>query len=146
MRLSARGFTLPWQLVELQEPGPVYLPASAGGFAAHTGFNEAKRIAPSQTTAHPSVKRLASGPILIPVLGWTPPYSRGPWSQPASEFLYCPPQSKSTKAKPFVSVAAMENPIGVKMDSKAGVCYMNFGVRGHSFACSAFPEEHRLAF
>jgi hypothetical protein len=72
MRLSERGFTLPWQLVELQEPGPVYFPASAGGFAARGGFSEAKKIAPSQTTAHRSVNRLASGPILIPVLGWSP--------------------------------------------------------------------------
>jgi len=40
----------------------------------------------------------------------------------------------------------MENRARVRMDSKAGVCYMNFGVRGHLFACSAFPEEHRLAF
>ena len=43
MRLSARDFTLPWQLVELQEPGPVYLPASAEGFAALGGFSEAKK-------------------------------------------------------------------------------------------------------
>jgi hypothetical protein len=60
--------------VELQEPGPVYLPASAGGFAARGGFSEARQIAPSQTTAHRSVKRLASGPILIPVLGWSPAF------------------------------------------------------------------------
>ncbi len=40
----------------------------------------------------------------------------------------------------------MENPILVRMDSNPGVCYMNFGVRGQSIACSAFPEEHRLAF
>ncbi len=69
MRLSARGFTLPWQLVELQEPGPVYLLASAGGlaggFAARAGFMEATKIAPSQTAAQRSVQRLASGPILI---------------------------------------------------------------------------------
>jgi hypothetical protein len=74
MRLSARGFTLPWQLVELQEPGPVYLLASAGGAAerpawrpAHAGVNE---ITLSQTTAHRSVQRLASGQILIRLLGW----------------------------------------------------------------------------
>lgn len=47
MRVSVRGFTLPWQLVELHEPGPVYFPASvcemaddlfgdAWGAAAHT--------------------------------------------------------------------------------------------------------------
>src|SRR5260370_41127093 len=72
MRLSERGFTLPWQLVELQEPGPVYLLASAGGFAAHTGLSEAKKIAPRPITAQRSVNRLASGPILIPVLGWSP--------------------------------------------------------------------------
>src|SRR5579863_5356611 len=103
MRLSARGFTLPWQLVELQEPGPVYLLASAGGFAARGGFSEAKKIAPSQTTAHRSVKRLASGPILIPVLGWSPPSSRGAWSRPASEFLYCPLEVKSTKGNRSIS-------------------------------------------
>jgi hypothetical protein len=90
MRLSARGFTLPWQLVELQEPGPVYLAASAGGFAARVGFSEAKKIAASQTTAHRSVNRLASSQIIIPVLGWSPPYSRWLWSRPAPEFLYCP--------------------------------------------------------
>jgi hypothetical protein len=78
MRLSARGFTLPWQLVELQDPGPVYLLVSAGGFAALGRLGEATKIAPSQTTAHRSIKRLASGPIFIPVLGWSPPYSRGP--------------------------------------------------------------------
>jgi hypothetical protein len=72
MRLSARGFTLPWQLVELQEPGPVYLLASAGGFAARAELRVAKKIAPSQTMARRSVKRLASGPILIPLLEWIP--------------------------------------------------------------------------
>ena len=40
----------------------------------------------------------------------------------------------------------MENQYSVKMDSKAGVCYMNFGVRGQLCAVSAFPEELRLAF
>jgi hypothetical protein len=60
--------------VELQEPGPVYLLASAGGLAARGGFSEAKQIAPSQTTAHRSVNRLASAPILIPVLGWSPAF------------------------------------------------------------------------
>jgi len=74
MRLSARGLTLPWQLVELQEPGPVYLEESAGGFLARDEFGNAKKIAPSQTTAHGSVKRLATGPILIPVLGWSPAF------------------------------------------------------------------------
>src|SRR5216683_3040817 len=103
MRLSARGFTLPWQLVELQDPGPVYFPASAGGFAARGGFSEARKIAPNQTTAHRSVPRLASGPILIPVLGWSPPYSRGPWSRSASEFLYCPCESNSTNRKKSIS-------------------------------------------
>src|ERR1700680_4705015 len=97
MRLSARGFTLPWQLVELQEPGPVYLLESAGGFALLGAFSGAKQSGPSQTTAHRSVKRLASGPILIPVLGWSPPFSRGPWSRSAPEFLYCPLEVKSTK-------------------------------------------------
>jgi hypothetical protein len=32
------------------------------------------------------------------------------------------------------------------MDSKAVVCYMNFGVRRPFLRGSAFPEEHRLAF
>jgi hypothetical protein len=31
------------------------------------------------------------------------------------------------------------------MDSHAGVCYMKFGVWGHSFAGFAFLKEHRLA-
>src|SRR5216683_2957333 len=103
MRLSARGFTLPWQLVELQEPGPVYFPASAGGFAASPELSEAKKVAASQTTAHRSVERLASGPILIPVLGWSPPYLRRPWGRPASEFLYCPFEVKSTKGNGSIS-------------------------------------------
>jgi hypothetical protein len=40
----------------------------------------------------------------------------------------------------------MENHVLVRMDSKAGVCYMNFGVSGDSFAVSTLPKEHRLAF
>src|SRR5579864_522396 len=120
MRLSARGFTLPWQLVELQEPGPVYLLASAGGFAARAGFIAAKKIAPSQTTAHRSVSRLASGPILIPVLGWSPPYSRKPWNQPASDFLYCPQESKSTNRKQLISKGShtISNRSAAKMISR----------------------------
>src|SRR5258708_9086590 len=74
MRLSARGFTRPWQLVELQEPGPVYLEASAGGLGARGGFSTPKKIEPSQTTAHRSVRRLARSPILIPLLGWSPAF------------------------------------------------------------------------
>jgi hypothetical protein len=65
MRLSVRGFTLPWQLVELQEPGPVYLLVSAGGLAARTGFVQAAKKVPSKNTAHRSVKRFASSSIVI---------------------------------------------------------------------------------
>ena len=42
--------------------------------------------------------------------------------------------------------AAMENHNSVKMDSIPGVCYMKFGVDGHSHANSIFPEERRLDF
>jgi len=75
MRLSARGFTLPWQLVELQEPGPVYLLVSAGEFAgagsaARTAKGAAKKIAPAQMAAYRSIPRFGSGPILICSLGW----------------------------------------------------------------------------
>jgi hypothetical protein len=65
IRLSARGFTLPWQLVELQEPGPVYLLVSAGGRAARAAGKVAKKIAPHKLTAHRGGQRLPSGPILI---------------------------------------------------------------------------------
>jgi hypothetical protein len=40
----------------------------------------------------------------------------------------------------------MESAAAVRMDSKAVVCYMNFGVGDHLCVASAFPEEHRLAF
>jgi hypothetical protein len=40
----------------------------------------------------------------------------------------------------------MENPFGVSMDSKAVVCYMNFGVCGRSYALAAFIQEHPVAF
>ena len=40
----------------------------------------------------------------------------------------------------------MENHFLVKMDSQAGVCYMNFGVDGYTYAESIFSEESRLAF
>jgi hypothetical protein len=40
----------------------------------------------------------------------------------------------------------MENRIRVRMDSKAGVCYMNFGVRRPFLRGSVFSEEHPLAF
>jgi len=34
MRMSARGLTLPWQLVAAQPPGPTYFPVSLGEPAA----------------------------------------------------------------------------------------------------------------
>jgi hypothetical protein len=40
----------------------------------------------------------------------------------------------------------MENLAPLKMDSNPRVCYMNFGVDGHSNMDSTFPEERRLAF
>jgi hypothetical protein len=40
----------------------------------------------------------------------------------------------------------MEKLPRVKMDSKAAVCYMNFGVGRTFIRGSAFLEEHRLAF
>jgi hypothetical protein len=40
----------------------------------------------------------------------------------------------------------MENHVRVRMDSKAGVCYMNFGVGDDLCVASTFPEEHWLAF
>jgi hypothetical protein len=33
-RLSVRGTMLPWQVVDAQEPGPVYFPTASSGFAA----------------------------------------------------------------------------------------------------------------
>ncbi len=40
----------------------------------------------------------------------------------------------------------MENHVLVRMDSKAIVCYMNFGVRRPFLRGPTFSEEHRLAF
>jgi hypothetical protein len=40
----------------------------------------------------------------------------------------------------------MENIPRVRMDSKAGVCYMNFGVGRPFLRGSAFSEERWLAF
>jgi hypothetical protein len=40
----------------------------------------------------------------------------------------------------------MENHNSVEMDSIPGVCYMKFGVDGHSNVDSIFPEERRLDF
>jgi hypothetical protein len=62
-----RGFTLPWQLVELHEPGPVYLLASAGGFAALAGFMQATKKAPSESKAHRNSKREAIYLTVIPI-------------------------------------------------------------------------------
>src|ERR1700733_11149219 len=70
MRLSARGFTLPWQLVELQEPGPVYLLASAGGSAQRATGDHTKKIAPIKMVAHRSGQPLLSGSILIHLSEW----------------------------------------------------------------------------
>jgi hypothetical protein len=78
--------------VELQEPGPVYLPVSAGGFAAAAGFGHAKKIAPSKTTAHRIVNRLATGPIFIRSLGWNS-------TSLASEFFILPVRCEVNKRK-----------------------------------------------
>jgi hypothetical protein len=40
----------------------------------------------------------------------------------------------------------MENRVPVKIDSKAVVCYMNFGVGRQCMGESALSEEHRLCF
>jgi hypothetical protein len=69
MRLSVRGFTLPWQLVELQEPGPVYLLVSAGGMAARAGFAPTATNAPKANPAQWRVKRLDLIAIFILVFG-----------------------------------------------------------------------------
>jgi hypothetical protein len=37
MRLSATGFTLPWQLVAAQEPGPMYLGDSFSAAPTNVG-------------------------------------------------------------------------------------------------------------
>jgi hypothetical protein len=39
----------------------------------------------------------------------------------------------------------MENHVLVRMDSKAGVCYMNFGMGTYALTRPALREEHRLA-
>jgi len=52
IRLSATGFTLPWQLVAAQEPGPIYFCGSPADFAdcAPAGIANA-RIAPVAANA-----------------------------------------------------------------------------------------------
>jgi hypothetical protein len=62
------------------------------------------------------------------------------------KFLYCPRQVKSTKGPQFVSVAAMERDTSSRIDSHAGVCYMNFGVCGRIQAGFFLPEEHPFCF
>src|SRR5580692_3018497 len=103
MRLSARGFTLPWQLVELHEPGPVYLLVSAGGLAAESGpparLTDVQKIAPSQTTAHRSVQRLASGRIFIRWLGWNKtPRARA--IEPPGNRIFYTSRGKRSQRKP----------------------------------------------
>ena len=43
MRVSARGLTLPWQLVAAQPPGPTYLPVSLGAPAGREVAGEWRR-------------------------------------------------------------------------------------------------------
>jgi hypothetical protein len=62
------------------------------------------------------------------------------------KFLYCPLLSKSTKAHQIVSVSAMENLVGVTMDSGATVCYMKFSLCARARTGFAVLEEQRLAF
>jgi hypothetical protein len=54
--------------VELQEPGPVYLLMSAGGWAARAGIGPTATNAPSENTAHSHAGRLAFAPIFIQLL------------------------------------------------------------------------------
>src|ERR1700730_11279098 len=97
MRLSARGFTLPWQLVELHEPGPVYLLVSAGNPAACVVRIEAKKIAPQKIMAHRSGQRFPSSQIFIRSLRWSvTSVARACPKSPRQNFLYCPGQMKST--------------------------------------------------
>jgi hypothetical protein len=52
MRLSATGFTLPWQLVAAHEPGPMYFCGSAVDFADCATVAKARaRIAPLAASA-----------------------------------------------------------------------------------------------
>jgi hypothetical protein len=45
MRLPATGFTLPWQLVAAQEPGPMYLDASGVSVEAERADSKQKHSA-----------------------------------------------------------------------------------------------------
>jgi hypothetical protein len=40
----------------------------------------------------------------------------------------------------------MESAAALKMDSQAGVCYMNFGVDGNPCVACTFPGERPFAF
>jgi hypothetical protein len=51
MRLSATGFTLPWQLVAAHEPGPIYFCGSPLDFADCAATNMSARIAPLAASA-----------------------------------------------------------------------------------------------
>src|SRR5579864_5143572 len=72
MRLSARGLTLPWQLVELQEPGPVYLLVSAGAAAADATGSAVETIA-LHRIARRSGRHFPPDLILIRSLGCSVP-------------------------------------------------------------------------
>jgi hypothetical protein len=52
MRLPAMGFTLPWQLVAAQEPGPMYLIGSGVSVAA-----ESAAVMQRKTPAKSSARR-----------------------------------------------------------------------------------------
>src|SRR5258708_3273288 len=51
MRLSATGFTLPWQLVAAQEPGPIYFCASLPTFGVCANVLEVNARNAAQTVS-----------------------------------------------------------------------------------------------
>jgi hypothetical protein len=79
-------------------------------------------------------------------LGWRNPVRATGRSGSRQKFLYCPLPVKSMKGPHLVSVAAVESDLRRTMDSRAGVCYMNFGLCNWIQAGFFLPEEQPFAF
>src|SRR3989441_4046504 len=118
MRLPSTGVRLPWQLVELQEPGPLYWPGTPAAAARPAGFCE--RVSPanqfaSGNTAKRSAARsnrrgFSSGCIFIFHLGKVATLCRSTLARRATA-LCQPAGCRRKSTQPLCSVfTGGENP------------------------------------
>ena len=143
-----RGVTLPWQLVALHEPGPVYLLGSAGGCAgaANAGSTAANDKTSGRTdrlilrTTCPRCSAACGAGVESPAAGTMNTRKSRRSVRPASRFAYTFASAHKSIATTLLVSRGPKKRRGRQLDDAPRVCYIESAERGFLRAMPATAE------